>query len=38
MSMKTLDMYPDNAGTWLYHCHVNYHILAGILSLYTVVP
>ncbi|MGI0007499.1 MAG: multicopper oxidase domain-containing protein [Nitrosotalea sp.] len=36
MSMKTLDMYPDNAGTWLYHCHVNDHILAGMLSLYPV--
>jgi FtsP/CotA-like multicopper oxidase with cupredoxin domain len=38
MSMKTLDMYPDNAGTWLYHCHVNDHIQAGMLALYTVVP
>lgn len=38
MSMKTLDMYPDNVGTWLYHCHVNDHILAGMLALYTVVP
>ncbi|MDE1769642.1 MAG: multicopper oxidase domain-containing protein [Thaumarchaeota archaeon] len=38
MSMKTLDMYPDNAGTWLYHCHVNDHIQAGMLALYTVTP
>lgn len=38
MSMKTLDMYPDNAGTWLYHCHVNDHILAGMLAMYAVVP
>lgn len=38
MSMKVLDMYPDNAGTWLYHCHVNDHIQAGMLALYTVVP
>jgi FtsP/CotA-like multicopper oxidase with cupredoxin domain len=36
MSMKVLDMYPDNAGTWLYHCHVNDHITAGMLSLFTV--
>ncbi|HJT09977.1 MAG TPA: multicopper oxidase domain-containing protein [Candidatus Nitrosotalea sp.] len=36
MSMKTLDMYPDNPGTWQLHCHVNDHIQAGMLSLYTV--
>ncbi|HJU14445.1 MAG TPA: multicopper oxidase domain-containing protein [Candidatus Nitrosotalea sp.] len=36
MSMKTLDMYPDNAGTWLLHCHVNDHINGGMLALYTV--
>lgn len=36
MSMKVLDMYPDNTGTWLYHCHVNDHISAGMLSLFTV--
>ncbi len=35
-SMKTLDMVPDNPGTWLYHCHVNDHIDAGMLALYTV--
>src|SRR4051812_49741052 len=29
MSMKVADMVPDNPGTWLYHCHVNDHILAG---------
>lgn len=36
MSMKTLDMYPDNIGTWLFHCHVNDHIIGGMLALYTV--
>jgi manganese oxidase len=36
MSMKVLDMYPDNGGTWLYHCHVNDHITAGMLALFTV--
>jgi hephaestin len=30
------DMRPDDPGTWLYHCHVNDHILAGMLSLYRV--
>ncbi|MBI1828022.1 MAG: multicopper oxidase domain-containing protein [Thaumarchaeota archaeon] len=37
MSMKVLDMYPDNVGTWLYHCHVNDHILAGMQSMFTVI-
>jgi hephaestin len=35
-SMKTLDMIPDNPGTWLFHCHVNDHINAGMLALFTV--
>ncbi len=35
-SMKTLDMVPDNPGTWLYHCHVNDHIDAGMLAKFTV--
>lgn len=38
MSMKVFDMYPDNPGTWLFHCHVNDHIMTGMLSLYTVEP
>lgn len=37
-SLKTVDMTLDNEGTWLYHCHVNDHIKAGMLSLYTVLP
>jgi hephaestin len=37
-SLKTADMRPDDPGTWLYHCHVNDHILAGMLALYTVNP
>ena len=36
MTMATLDMTPDNPSTWLYHCYVNDHILAGMLALYTV--
>ena len=37
MSMKVLDMYPDNVGTWLLHCHVNDHIQGGMLAhAYTV--
>ena len=35
-TMMMGDMEPDDPGTWLYHCHVNDHILAGMLSLYKV--
>jgi FtsP/CotA-like multicopper oxidase with cupredoxin domain len=37
-SMKVFDMTPDADGTWLFHCHVNDHIDAGMLALYTVNP
>jgi manganese oxidase len=37
-SMKILDMVPDNPGVWLFHCHVNDHISAGMLALFTVEP
>jgi FtsP/CotA-like multicopper oxidase with cupredoxin domain len=37
-SMKILDMLPDNPGTWLFHCHVNDHISAGMLALFNVAP
>ncbi len=36
MSMKVLDMVPDDTGIWLFHCHVNDHIKAGMLALFTV--
>jgi FtsP/CotA-like multicopper oxidase with cupredoxin domain len=35
-SHVTVDMKPDDPGTWLFHCHVNDHIHAGMLSLFTV--
>jgi len=38
MSMKVADMIPDNPGTWLYHCHVNDHIVAGMQAKFTVTP
>lgn len=38
MSMKVADMVPDDVGTWLYHCHVNDHITAGMLVRYRVDP
>ena len=34
----TLQARMENVGTWLYHCHVNHHIHAGIAALYTVAP
>jgi hypothetical protein len=37
-SMRVVDMVPDNPGTWLYHCHVNDHITAGMLARFRVVP
>lgn len=37
-TMITADMVPDNPGTWLFHCHVNDHIDAGMLALFTVQP
>lgn len=35
-SMVTADMRPDVTGTWLFHCHVNDHITAGMAALLTV--
>jgi FtsP/CotA-like multicopper oxidase with cupredoxin domain len=37
-SMQVFDMQPDDPGTWLFHCHVNDHILAGMQELFTVLP
>lgn len=35
--MMVSDMVPDAPGTWLFHCHVNDHIAAGMLARYRVV-
>jgi FtsP/CotA-like multicopper oxidase with cupredoxin domain len=37
-SMVVADMVPDNPGTWLFHCHVNDHITAGMITRYRVLP
>jgi hephaestin len=37
MTMTVADMVPDNPGIWLFHCHVNDHIKAGMLAKYTVL-
>ena len=34
--MLVADMVPDDVGTWLFHCHVNDHILAGMQTRYRV--
>jgi FtsP/CotA-like multicopper oxidase with cupredoxin domain len=34
--METVDMTPDDPGTWMYHCHVDDHMAAGMMALYKV--
>jgi hephaestin len=36
--MITADMVPDAPGTWLYHCHISDHMLAGMVARYEVQP
>ena len=36
--METVDMVPDDPGTWMYHCHVDDHMEAGMMVLYKVEP
>jgi FtsP/CotA-like multicopper oxidase with cupredoxin domain len=35
-SMATVDMRADNPGTWMFHCHVEDHMEAGMVAVYTV--
>ena len=35
-STVVTDMVPDDPGIWLFHCHVNDHIRAGMLTRYEV--
>jgi FtsP/CotA-like multicopper oxidase with cupredoxin domain len=35
--MIVADMVPDDPGIWLFHCHVNDHIRAGMLTRYEVL-
>ncbi|MCG2620810.1 multicopper oxidase domain-containing protein [Arthrobacter sp. I2-34] len=35
-SMVVADMIPDDVGTWLFRCHVNDHISAGMQVRYRV--
>ena len=34
---KTLDLRADNPGIWMYHCHVNDHLLAGMMTKFTIL-
>jgi len=36
--MKTVDMIPDDPGTWLFHCHIEEHMDAGMIAMYRVEP
>jgi FtsP/CotA-like multicopper oxidase with cupredoxin domain len=38
MGMAVVDMVPDRVGRWLYHCHVNDHLNAGMNALFEVLP
>ena len=38
MQMVTADMVPDDAGTWLLHCHVSFHNAEGMTVRYAVTP
>ena len=37
-SMRVADMVADNPGTWIFHCHVADHMMAGMYTTYTVAP
>lgn len=32
----TYDLRPDNPGTWMFHCHVNDHIEAGMMTTFKI--
>ena len=36
--MITVDMVPDDPGTWLFHCHVDEHMSSGMSAFYKVEP
>lgn len=36
--MMTVDMVPDDPGTWMFHCHLDEHMQAGMMALYKVEP
>ena len=32
------DMVPDRVGTWMFHCHIDEHMEAGMMAMYQVLP
>jgi manganese oxidase len=34
----TADMVPDKVGTWMFHCHIDEHMEAGMMAMYQVQP
>ncbi|MGI9039241.1 MAG: multicopper oxidase domain-containing protein, partial [Gemmatimonadota bacterium] len=38
MGMQVADMVPDNPGKWMFHCHVNVHLQAGMQGFFEVLP
>ena len=34
----TADMVPDAVGTWMFHCHIDEHMEAGMTAMYEVTP
>jgi len=34
--METVDMVPDDPGIWMFHCHIDDHMEAGMVTLYKV--
>jgi hephaestin len=38
MGMQIADMVPDNPGKWMFHCHVNVHLVAGMQAFFEVLP
>ncbi|KAL9652111.1 hypothetical protein ABK040_015912 [Willaertia magna] len=37
-STRILDMKPDNVGAWMYHCHVDEHLMNGMSTVYNIYP
>ena len=34
---ETVEMFAENPGTWLIHCHVSEHVRDGMVATYTIV-
>jgi manganese oxidase len=38
MGTETVDMVPDAPGIWMFHCHIDDHMEAGMMARYEVLP